>query len=111
MTIYKGDFMDILLTIISLISGAAGGNIAGASMPEKNLGTLGNTIAGLLGGGVGQFILKALGVLATTQVAGTPATGNELDIASILASIGAGGVGGGALTAIVALVKDMLQKK
>lgn len=103
--------MDILLTIISLISGAAGGHIAGASMPEKSLGSIGNTIAGLLGGGVGQFILKALGVLATTHVAGAPATGHELDLASILASIGAGGVGGGALTAIAALLKDALQKK
>lgn len=104
--------MDIVIAIISLISGAVGGNIAGAAMPEKNLGAIANTIAGLIGGGLGDFILKALGVLATTSAAGTGATGgSELDIASILASIGAGGVGGGALTAIITLVKDSMQKR
>lgn len=104
--------MEIVNLIISLISGAAGGNIAGAAMPEKNLGTLGNTIAGLVGGGLGEFILKLLGVLATTGVAGQAgATAPELDLTSILASIGAGGASGGILTAVVALIKSALQKK
>lgn len=105
--------MDIVNLIISLVSGAVGGNVAGAAMPDKNLGTAGNTILGLLGGGVGDFILKALGVLATTQLTNAtgaaPSTG--LDLASILASIGAGGVSGGVLTAIIALIKDAVAKK
>jgi hypothetical protein len=108
--------MDILNLIISLVSGAAGGNIAGAAVQDKSLGTAGNTIVGLLGGGAGDFILKALGVLssaaATTAVAGTPVTGaGEFDIASLLTNIGVSGVSGGVLTAIVALIKDALQKK
>ena len=40
--------------IIQLISGAIGGNIAGAAMKQYNLGTVGNSIAGLIGGGVGD---------------------------------------------------------
>ena len=103
--------MEILNLIISLISGIAGGHIAGAAMPQKNLGAIGNTIAGLIGGGAGDFILKALGVLATTNVAGAEGAASGFDLTSLLASIGAGGVGGGALTAIAALVKDALQKK
>ncbi|MBA2369086.1 MAG: hypothetical protein H0V82_08710 [Candidatus Protochlamydia sp.] len=100
--------MEFLLSIISLISGAVGGNIAGTGMREKNIGLLGNTIAGIFGGGAGQFILQALGLLATTQAGGT--SGHELDIASILTSIGAGGAGGGVLATIVAFVNDGLKK-
>jgi uncharacterized membrane protein YeaQ/YmgE (transglycosylase-associated protein family) len=39
--------MDIVTTIISLISGAVGGNIAGAAMSQKNLGPIVNTVTGL----------------------------------------------------------------
>ena len=55
--------MDIVSLIISLISGAVGGNIAGAAMKEKSLGVLGNSIAGIVGGGIGCWILSAMGVL------------------------------------------------
>lgn len=102
--------MDIISLLISLVSGAVGGNVAGAALPEKNLGTIANTVIGLLGGGVGDFILKALGVLATTSAAGA-AGGSELDLASILANIGVSGVSGGVITAIITLIKDALQKK
>jgi len=40
----------IIGVIISLISGAVGGNIAGGVLKEQSLGTVGNTIAGLVGG-------------------------------------------------------------
>ena len=46
--------------IIQLISGAVGGNIAGAAMKQYNLGTIGNSIAGLIGGGAGAQIIGAL---------------------------------------------------
>ena len=36
--------------IIQLIAGAVGGNVAGKLLPQFNLGTLGNSIAGILGG-------------------------------------------------------------
>ena len=37
--------------IIGLISGAVGGNVAGNVMKNSSLGTLGNSVVGLLGGG------------------------------------------------------------
>jgi uncharacterized membrane protein YeaQ/YmgE (transglycosylase-associated protein family) len=40
--------------IIQLIAGGVRGNIAGAALKQYDLGTLGNTIAGVIGGGVGR---------------------------------------------------------
>jgi uncharacterized membrane protein YeaQ/YmgE (transglycosylase-associated protein family) len=101
--------MDVINLIISLISGAVGGNVGGAAVSEKNLGAIANTIIGLLGGGFGDFILKALGILASTSATGAT-TGSELDIGTILANIGVSGVSGGVLTAIIALIKDAIAK-
>jgi len=39
--------------IIQLISGAVDGNIAGAILKNLNLGPIGNSIAGIVGGGIG----------------------------------------------------------
>lgn len=103
--------MDVVNLIISLVSGAVGGNLGGAATSEKNLGAVANTIIGLIGGGGGELLLKALGVLATTTAASTAAPGNELDIANLLTTIGVSGVSGGALTAIIALIKDAVDKK
>lgn len=102
--------MDIINLVISLVSGAVGGNLGGAAVADKNLGTLANTIIGLVGGGAGDFILKALGVIASTSVA-DPSAAGHLDIASILTNIGVSGVSGGALTAIIAFIKDACEKK
>lgn len=48
--------------IIQLISGAVGGNIIGALLKKFSLGVVGNSIAGLVGGGLGgQFLGNMLG--------------------------------------------------
>lgn len=101
--------MDALNLIISLVSGAVGGNIAGAATSEKNLGAIANTIIGLIGGGAGEYILKALGVIASAGA--TAAAGGEFDLTSLLANIGVSGVSGGVLTAIVTLIKSAMQNK
>lgn len=104
--------MDYIPLIISLISGALGGNISGATAPDKSLGALGNTIAGLIGGGGGAWIAQALGLI--TQVASHmqgASTGTEhLDVGSIISSIISGGAGGGILTYIAGLIKNAVQK-
>ena len=69
--------MDNLATLlIQLISGAAGGNLGGALFKTLNLGTLGNSLAGLVGGGVGSQILNSLigpgASMAATAVGGDP---------------------------------------
>jgi len=104
--------MDLINLLISLVSGAVGGNLTGAALPEKNLGPLINTIVGLLGGGAGEYILKALGVLASASAASSGAAGgSELDIAALLATIGVSGASGAALTGILTMIKDAIAKK
>ena len=46
--------MDITNLIIQAVSGAVGGNVAGAAMKDKSLGPVGNSLAGLVGGGIGE---------------------------------------------------------
>jgi uncharacterized membrane protein YeaQ/YmgE (transglycosylase-associated protein family) len=46
--------------IVQLIAGAVGGNAVGATMKNVDLGTLGNTIAGAIGGAGGGTLLTAL---------------------------------------------------
>ena len=50
----------VINLIIQLIAGAVGGNAAGATMKNLDLGALGNTIAGALGGAGGGTLLTAL---------------------------------------------------
>lgn len=52
----RSSIMDLAGLLISLISGAVGGNVAGAAMQDKSLGVVGNSIAGIVGGGLGSTI-------------------------------------------------------
>ncbi len=94
--------MDILGLIIQLISGALGGNIAGALFKNLSLGTLWNSVAGIVGGGLGGQILQA--------VLGVGGADAGMDIGSIISQIAGGGVGGGVLMAIVGLIRSMMSK-
>jgi uncharacterized membrane protein YeaQ/YmgE (transglycosylase-associated protein family) len=99
----------IIGLIISLICGAAGGNIAGNVLKEQNLGTLGNSIAGIIGGGIGGQILTALlGVGGAAATAGTPAGG--FDLGGLINQVVGGGVGGGILMIIIGFIKQAVAK-
>jgi hypothetical protein len=88
--------------IIQLIAGAIGGNAAGASMKNLDLGTLGNTIAGALGGAGGGTLLTAL--LPMLQ----GAAGTDIDIAALAGQAVGGGVAGAIVTAIVGLIRNSM---
>jgi len=88
--------------IIQLISGAIGGNGAGALLKKLSLGPIGNSIVGILGGGLGGQLLGLLNL----GVSG----GGGLDLNSIIASVLSGGVGGGALMAIIGAIKKAIGK-
>jgi hypothetical protein len=91
----------IVNLVIELVAGALGGNAVGKTRTDMNLGPIGNTIAGAVGGvGVGQ-ILQAV----FPAVAG--AAGGGLDLGSIVGQLLGGGAGGAVLTLIAALVKNM----
>src|SRR5260221_14646199 len=88
----------IINLIIQLLSGAAGGNIIGNTLKQYNLGPLGNSIAGIVGGGLGgQLLNMILGGGAAGGTGGTAATAGGLGIGSIVEQIAGGGVGGGGL--------------
>jgi hypothetical protein len=91
----------IINLMIQLIAGAVGGNAAGAGFKDYNLGTLGNTIAGAIGGAGGGQILTAL----VPMLAGT--AGN-VDIGSVIGQVVGGGVSGAILTIVVALIKNTM---
>jgi uncharacterized membrane protein YeaQ/YmgE (transglycosylase-associated protein family) len=91
--------MNIIALIIQLVCGAAGGNLAGALFKKLDLGPVGNSLAGILGGGLGGQILQHL----------TGAGSNALDLQGIISSIAGGGIGGTILMAIVGLIKSMLK--
>ena len=95
--------MDIVGLLIQLGSGALGGNAAGAIMKKFSLGTIGNSIVGILGGGLGGQLMSMLNIGGSTG-------GGTLDVASILTSVAGGGLGGGVLMVIVGLIKKMMSK-
>jgi hypothetical protein len=73
---------------------------AGAALKEQSLGTLGNSIVGILGGGIGGAILQAS--------LGVSAGGEGLDLGSLLGNIAGGGMGGGVLMVIIGLIKSAM---
>src|SRR3974377_1828626 len=87
--------------LINLITGALGGVGAGKSSPTFDLGTAGNIISGLVGGGVlGQII-----TLLLPSVVAAAESGN-LSIGGIVSQAIAGGAGGGQLTALIGAIKN-----
>ncbi|MGB5419423.1 hypothetical protein [Algibacter sp.] len=97
---------EYLPLIIQLVSGAVGGNIAGSLLKNSSLGTLWNSIAGILGGGLGGQVLGMLGI--DGAAAAEASTG--LDLNSIIGSVAGGGVGGGIVMAVIGLIKKAMNK-
>ena len=99
--------MDIVSLLIQLASGALGGNVAGSLLKNLSLGTLGNSLAGIVGGGLGG---QLLGPLLTGGAPAVAAVGGGLDIASIVSQVVSGGAGGGIMMAVIGLLRSMMAK-
>lgn len=97
---------EYLPLIIQLVSGAAGGTVAGKLLKDSSLGGGLNALVGILGGGLGGQILGALGLGGAA--AAEASTG--LDLSSILGSVAGGGVGGGVVLTVIGLIKKALGK-
>ena len=89
--------------LLQLITGAVGGNIAGGLLKNLNLGTLWNSVVGILGGGLGGQLLGLLGLTGTGDL-------TSMDLGSIITSLGGSTVGGGVLLAIVGAIKKAVAK-
>ena len=92
--------------IIQLISGGAGGNVVGLAMKQYDLGIIGNSIAGVIGGGIGAQIIGLL--LDGGAEAGAVVGPNGYDIETLIAQVASGGVGGGVLLVLVGLMKQTI---
>ncbi len=93
--------------IISVISGAVGGNAFGGVLKKLNLGTIGNTLAGAIGGGVaGQALAMFAPAEGAAPLAGMAAASG--DTGTLISAIVAGGAGGGALTGMIAMFKKKM---
>jgi uncharacterized membrane protein YeaQ/YmgE (transglycosylase-associated protein family) len=80
--------------LVQLIAGALGGYAAGSVSKEMNLGTIGNSVAGALGAGVGgQTLLAVLGLSGTVQ---------------IVSALITGGVSGGVATLLIGFLKSKI---
>jgi hypothetical protein len=77
--------------LISLASGAVGGNLAGALFKKISLGPVLNSIVGILGGGAGMQWLSGL-----------------FSGGGILSQIGGGAIGGTGLMAIIGIIKKVM---
>jgi hypothetical protein len=94
--------MNLMALVIQVISGVLGANAAGNVSKDVNLGPLGNTIAGALGGGIGgQLLSAALGLGGTAAASG-------LDIGSIISAFATGGISGGLTALVVGYLKTKL---
>ena len=83
----------IITWLVTLISGAVGGNICGALIKDQSLGPVVNTILGLIGGVGGSQLLGALGGLQSLGQIG---------------NIGTSGVVGALLPIIIGILKNKL---
>src|SRR5262249_25312973 len=93
--------IDMEQILINLVTGALGGVAAGKASPNFDLGTMGNIISGLVGGGVlGQVVTLLLpSVMAAAQA-------GHLSGCGIGAQVIAGGAGGAILTALIGAIKN-----
>jgi uncharacterized membrane protein YeaQ/YmgE (transglycosylase-associated protein family) len=94
--------MDYIPLLIQLVSGALGGNVAGVLLKNISLGTFGNVIAGIVGGGIGGQILEQ----AFHMTVANGATDPSAIITQILGSV----VSGGVLMAIVGALRNAMAK-
>jgi hypothetical protein len=103
---FGGNNMSEILVnlIIQAVGGAIGGNAIGATLKNMNLGPLGNTIAGALGGAGGGSILSAL-IPALSGGAG------GLDIGALAGQFVGGGATGAIVTAIVGAIVNGMKSK
>jgi hypothetical protein len=87
--------------LINLVAGALGGVGAGKSSPTFDLGTAGNIISGLVGGGV----LGQVATLLLPSVVAAAQSGN-LTVSGVISRAVAGGAGGAILTALIGAIKN-----
>ena len=108
--------MEVIVPIlVQLIAGGAGGNVIGQIVKSLNLGPVGNSIAGAIGGlAVTWLASKVPGLDSLVGMAGTAAADGSaaggLNGGALAGQAVTGLVGGGVLTAIIGSIKSSMAK-
>ena len=87
--------------LINLVAGAIGGVGVGKSSSTFDLGTAGNIVSGLVGGG----LLGQVATLLLPSVLAEAQSGN-FSVSGVVSQAVAGGAGGAILTAIIGAMKN-----
>ena len=100
--------MNITVLIIHLISGAIGGNVGGSLigsfLSNSSLGPVGNSVVGMIGGGLCGYLFNSM---LTSAIA---TNGGAINLTSIIFSVFGGGFGGTVAVAVVGLIKSKMSK-
>jgi hypothetical protein len=91
--------MNLLGLLVQVVSGIAGGIVAGGLFDRLNLGWFGNALAGLIGGGIGCQLVS-IGLRHAVSL--PPMDG--LDLGSLAAQAAGGCIGGIIMTVSVGLL-------
>lgn len=113
----RGLAMEMIVPIlVQLVGGGVGGNVIGQIVKQLNLGPVGNSIAGAIGGLAATWLaaripgLEGLVNGAATAAADGGAAVGGLDFGALAGQGVTGLVGGGVLTAIAGLIKNATSK-
>lgn len=100
--------MNTTALIIQLVSGAIGGNVGGLLIgslrSESNLGLVGNSIVGVIAGGLGgEFLSKMAATYGLMP-------GGEMSFTAFAFSVLGGGIAGIVAVAVAGLIKSRMSK-
>ncbi|MEO5807325.1 hypothetical protein [Devosia sp.] len=102
----------ILPLIVQLIAGGAGGNVIAQLIKKVDLGPVGNSIAGAIGGLAGTWLATKIPGLSglVSGMGATGATAGGIDVAALAGQGVTGLISGGILTAIAGFIKSSMAK-
>ena len=101
----------IVPLLVQLIAGAAGGNVIGQVIKQLNLGPVGNSVAGAIGGLAATWLAsKVPGLDGLVGMAGAAPAAGGLNGGALAGQAVTGLVGGGVLSAIIGAIKSSMAK-
>lgn len=106
--------MEVIVPIlVQLITGGAGGNVIGQVVTSLNLGPVGNSVVGAIGGIIGAWLAGRVPGLDSLVGAAANAPGmvGGLDLGALAGQGAVGLVSGGVLTALAGLIKSSMVKR
>jgi hypothetical protein len=95
--------MSVIGLLVELVGGAVGGNGIAAAAKNLDLGVLGNSLVGAIGGATGTSFLGI--IIPALEAIG------HVDIATLAGQAVGGGIFGAILTAVVAAIRNASASK